>query len=913
MPGQNREPPREPVTHTAPNPGITSTPPVLPDRWRVEDFLGAGGQAEVWRAFDRELHQLVAVRVFFPATTAPDRERMRRELRLGYALRHPCLVGVRELIDAGERFAVVMDWMPRGSVARLLDGARPLPIDQVLAIAERALEALEYLHAQGVLHRDVKPSNLLLDHEGRAYLSDLGLARPLQHGETVTETARVVGSAGYMSPEQLRGRDLTPASDLYSLGATLYHLLKGEPVFAADSGAELALAHIRERVPDPRASRADCPRWLARFVVRLLEKRPAERFPDGGVALLAFRGRHWAASARTWRVRTLAVVGTFAAAVGLVGALHAVGRAAERPASVVADGRSVKALGTDGRLLWQYDCGAPVAQLERADLDGDGEDETAVAAVPAPGVEERTGDAWVAEVLVLDRHGRLRDRLRPGEAIQRYDAHPTTPLLLVPRLVVADLDGDDHPDLVVNCRHRSLGSAYLIGYWGRLRRWEVLLSHPGGWIYHVASVPGATPPRLRFLAFNSLIGSHAVAAELVVGPPKSVPFPSGNSLVTGLGGTSLAWYTPLDQKIGMLPADEQPPFSVDSHGSSVFRLRGVPFSIDRLGNPSDSPNAGRDLCGLRIGFLAALGALWDGERNFLDAGMILGERERLRQQFAPLLRESAYRAVLDLQLCRLLARAGGLTEAVAILGERWRELHYDGLGLWMAHAQALLGDLDSAASTAATTMADATSSVGYFLAPRLLVRLAIERHDATLLSRAVSIFARGQPSELVASVEARANLWWDQPRDGDCRARSFDLVPDGAAIGCLARWRLGRGRPDDAELMRAALATSPDAAAECLTARAMALLTAGKAAEAISELQRAEALLAANGRNAWDFVWAQNYQLERACLVKALLTAGRRDEARRLAAELRPTLRPGLLPRILVEEVLRDLRTASVS
>ena len=171
-----------------PDPGFA-----LPPRWKPARLLGRGGQADVWLAEDTELSEWVAVKVFHPDLTEAARERIRREVRLGRSLQHPGLVRVFELIDTGDRLAVVMELVAGGSVAQRLE-AGPLPIDEVIRIADETLEALAFLHREGVVHRDVKPSNLLLDAGGRVRLADLGLVRRLDDAGDLTRTAMTVGT-----------------------------------------------------------------------------------------------------------------------------------------------------------------------------------------------------------------------------------------------------------------------------------------------------------------------------------------------------------------------------------------------------------------------------------------------------------------------------------------------------------------------------------------------------------------------------------------------------------------------------------------------------------------------------------------------------------------------------------------------
>jgi len=218
----------------------------LPARWRLERFLGAGGQSEVWLAHDEELDQQVAIKVFAPDLSDEALERLRREVRLGRTLQNPHLVRVYELIEDGGRLAMAMAWLPGGSLAQRLAERGPLPIAEVVQATDEALAALAYLHEQRIVHRDVKPSNLLLNLDGRVYLADLGLVRGLDEQARLTRTEMVVGTPVYMSPEQIRAGRLTPASDLYSLGVTVFQLLAGHPPFEGTS--RIATCALRRRM-----------------------------------------------------------------------------------------------------------------------------------------------------------------------------------------------------------------------------------------------------------------------------------------------------------------------------------------------------------------------------------------------------------------------------------------------------------------------------------------------------------------------------------------------------------------------------------------------------------------------------------------------------------------------------------------
>jgi len=253
----------------------------LPDRWTLETILGAGGQGEVWRAFDSVLGERVAIKVLSRPESSTAVERLKREVRVGRRLRNEHLVQVFELVEAGDSMAIVMEYLSGGSLSRRIsdDGT---PIDEVERIAAALLEALACLHREGVVHRDVKPSNVLFDANDVPKLADFGTLSAMSETGDLTATHLTVGTPAYMSPEQVRGEDPAPPSDLYALGVTLYHLLTSERPFEGGSEFDVARRHITDSPRSLRSLRPDCPRWMARFVHRLLEKSPADGFDDGG-------------------------------------------------------------------------------------------------------------------------------------------------------------------------------------------------------------------------------------------------------------------------------------------------------------------------------------------------------------------------------------------------------------------------------------------------------------------------------------------------------------------------------------------------------------------------------------------------------------------------------------------------------
>jgi eukaryotic-like serine/threonine-protein kinase len=246
--------------------------PVLADRYRLESILGRGGMAEVWRATDPVLHRAVAVKVLRDtAEDETDRLRFTAEARTLARLSHPGLV---MLLDAGineERPFLVLELVEGQTLDQECAG-RPSDPARVAEIGREVAGALAYAHAAGVIHRDVKPGNVLLGHDGRVKLADFGIARLI--GETVrhTRTGQAIGTAAYLSPEQVRGEDVTEATDVYSLGLLLLEALTGERAYPG-TPTESALARLSRQpeIPDSLP-----PEWV-RLLTDLTALDPSAR------------------------------------------------------------------------------------------------------------------------------------------------------------------------------------------------------------------------------------------------------------------------------------------------------------------------------------------------------------------------------------------------------------------------------------------------------------------------------------------------------------------------------------------------------------------------------------------------------------------------------------------------------------
>src|SRR3954452_24633015 len=252
---------------------------LISDRFRLEEKVGAGGVSSVYRAFDPTLERWVAIQLMHRdiSTDADQLERFRREARAVASLSHPHIVTV---IDAGEDEGapyIVFEYVDGETLKERIRRVGRLPIPEAVAYAVEIGRALSCAHSHRLVHRDVKPQNVLIDPEGRAKVTDFGIARSLEaHG--LTATGRVLGTTDYVSPEQALGHEVTEQSDIYSLGICLYEMLTGEIPFKADTQVAVAMKHVREPMPDVQRRRPEVSAALAAVVDRSTAKETKRRY-----------------------------------------------------------------------------------------------------------------------------------------------------------------------------------------------------------------------------------------------------------------------------------------------------------------------------------------------------------------------------------------------------------------------------------------------------------------------------------------------------------------------------------------------------------------------------------------------------------------------------------------------------------
>ena len=254
---------------------------MISGRFRLEEQVGSGGMSTVYRAFDQTLERTVAIKLMHRSLSGDPQqlERFRREARAAARLSHPNVVTV---IDAGEDDGhpfIVFEFVAGETLKSRIKRLERLPVVEAVAYAIEVGRALSAAHAERLVHRDVKPQNVLVDPEGRAKVTDFGIARSLEDGG-LTATGRVVGTTDYVSPEQALGQEVDAASDIYSLGIVLFEMLTGELPFKAESQVGVAMKHVQDPMPDVQVRRPEVSAALAVVVERATAKQVENRYED---------------------------------------------------------------------------------------------------------------------------------------------------------------------------------------------------------------------------------------------------------------------------------------------------------------------------------------------------------------------------------------------------------------------------------------------------------------------------------------------------------------------------------------------------------------------------------------------------------------------------------------------------------
>ncbi len=256
---------------------------VFANRYEVKELLGTGGMGVVYRAFDRELQEPVAIKTLRPEALGGDGvalERFKQEIRLARKITHRNVVRTYDLGEIGGTYYLTMEYVEGTPLKQLITARGPLPVAVTLTIGKQLCRALEVAHEQGVIHRDIKPQNIVVEPNGFLKVMDFGIARlanrPREKG--LTQEGMSIGTPDYMSPEQLSGMELDVRSDLYSTGVVLFECLTRRVPFEADTVYALIARHLEEQPPDPRSFNSEIPDALAQVILMAMAKEPADRY-----------------------------------------------------------------------------------------------------------------------------------------------------------------------------------------------------------------------------------------------------------------------------------------------------------------------------------------------------------------------------------------------------------------------------------------------------------------------------------------------------------------------------------------------------------------------------------------------------------------------------------------------------------
>jgi len=249
-------------------------------RYRIIEEIGRGGMGRVYKAFDKELNQVFALKMIHPEhCTNPDAvKRFKKELLLAREVSHKNVIRIHDIGEADGIKYISMPFIEGLTLKNFMKASKKLSIDTGIEIIQKICNGLQAVHEKGILHRDLKTRNIMVDHKGQLYILDFGIAKSLLTDESSSLDGKIIGTPEYMSPEQTQGKPADQCSDIYSLGIIMYELMTGKVPFAGDSTASLLLQHISVAPRNPSELNPDIPQSMEKVILKCLEKDPADRY-----------------------------------------------------------------------------------------------------------------------------------------------------------------------------------------------------------------------------------------------------------------------------------------------------------------------------------------------------------------------------------------------------------------------------------------------------------------------------------------------------------------------------------------------------------------------------------------------------------------------------------------------------------
>jgi tetratricopeptide (TPR) repeat protein len=516
-------------------PGLTPGT-TLARRFVIRRTIGSGGSAVVYAAFDTHLQRDIALKVLRSDRAGSiELKRFQREVVVAQRIASPNIVRVFDIGESEFGPFITME-LVEGEPLRSVIERGPLPIAEAIAIVRQTLLALHALHEVGVMHRDVKPGNILIDPHGVVKLADFGLARR-SDDDGMTNTGAFVGTLEYVAPEQALGRTAGPASDLYSVGIVLYELLTGRLPFERPSAFGAFLARVNSTPPAVRRLRPEVPRWLESVLTNLLDREPERRYQSAAVAVRAIDARHHRIRLRAWHGITITLV------LAAVGAFSVWSPRSRTVARLEHSAEGVTAVAGDGSRLWTFRDNT-IAHSAIMRTHGDAR-WIAVARRRTP----RSRPADIHELTLIDaRSGSVGTRVTLPDAAALFTQHG--PDFDVQRVQTTDVTGDGTDEVIVTFVH-TYWPSYTALYDPVKGESRLVLVASGHHTFNLATdVNGDGRKELIFTGINNRMGwSGAICA--VDRPPAPAglsdsSFAIGSSPDTVYAATAeraTLWYT----------------------------------------------------------------------------------------------------------------------------------------------------------------------------------------------------------------------------------------------------------------------------------------------------------------------------------------------------------------------------------